>query len=102
MLSTAKGIVLIMISLTETKEGLPGVKKFTFQNIISILGIFGQPNNVNLKYGRIKLYVSYYLLLFSTRREYKFSQLPDGAYVCLYCYLGASPYLQAVVLHRNT
>jgi hypothetical protein len=37
-----------MVSLTETQEGLPGVKKFTFYDIISVFRIFRNPNNFNL------------------------------------------------------
>lgn len=89
-----------MVSLAKTKECLSGVKELTFQDVISIFGIFGHPNNINLEKRESRHILRVYLLQLYTENEKGI--VPDGAYVCLYYYSGASPCRQVAVLHHNT
>jgi hypothetical protein len=46
MLGTAQGVILIMVSLTKTKECLSGVEKLAFEDVVFIFCVFGHPTNI--------------------------------------------------------
>lgn len=49
MFRPPQGVILIVISLAETQESLSGIKEFTLENLIFILGIFWHIGDLNLQ-----------------------------------------------------